>query len=138
MSRPPVPASAEALRALFETFLRCPAEPVLADLQQGLRAHQTEWIRARAGGDAPAAAPATAAGAVPKPRFRVIGDDRAVLERLAGGWLPTTAEVRRWAWFEDRELVRLEPNPAGHGPEVLRLTAAGWHALGRPAPEGVG
>ncbi|WP_051340600.1 hypothetical protein [Azospirillum halopraeferens] len=127
-------AAGNALRALLDTYLRCPAEPVLNDLQQALRTYQTEWIRARAGADAPAPAEPAKAG-VPKARFKVTGEDRAVLERLAEGWEPTTAEVRRWAWFEDRELVRLMPNPAGTGPEVLRLAPGGWHAIGRLPPE---
>ncbi|HYG89093.1 MAG TPA: hypothetical protein VD978_22855 [Azospirillum sp.] len=123
----------DTLRALLETYLRCPVQPVLADLEQGLRAYQTEWIRTRAGTDAPAAASPAKAG-VPKAKFKVDGADRAVLERLAEGWVPTTAEVPRWAWLEDRELVTLEPNPNGSGPEVLRIAEEGWRAIGRNPP----
>ncbi len=123
----------DALRALLETYLRCPEQPVLTELEQGLRTYQTEWIRARAGGDAPPAA-APAKTAVPKAKFKVDGPDRAVLERIAEGWVPTTAEVPRWAWLEDRELVRLESNPAGAGPEVLRMADEGWRVLGRNPP----
>ncbi|HYH39271.1 MAG TPA: hypothetical protein VD860_13690 [Azospirillum sp.] len=123
----------DALRALLETYLRCPVQPVLTELEQGLRAYQTEWIRARAGGDAPPLAdPAKAA--IPKAKFKVDAPDRAVLERIAEGWVPTTAEVPRWAWLEDRELVKLEPNPAGSGPEVLRMADEGWRAIGRNPP----
>ncbi|HYD63975.1 hypothetical protein [Azospirillum sp.] len=122
-----------ALRALLETYLRCPVQPVLSDLEQGLRAYQTEWIRARAGADAPPAANPAKAG-VPKAKFKVDGADRTVLERMADGWVPTTAEVPRWAWFEDRELVALDPNPAGSGPEILRLLPEGWRSIGRTPP----
>ena len=128
-----MPDPNDALRALLETYLRCPVQPVLTELEQGLRAYQTEWIRARAGGDAPPLAdPAKAA--IPKAKFKVDGPDRAVLERIAGGWVPTTADVPRWAWLEDRELVKLEPNPAGSGPEVLRIADEGWRAIGRNPP----
>lgn len=132
MTRPNDPA--DALRALLDTYLRCPAQPVLGEIEQALRAYQTGWITARAGNAAPIlTAPSNAA--VPKPRFRVDGADRTVLERIADGWVPTTAEVPRWAWLENRELVRLEPNPAGSGPEVLRLAEEGWHTLGRTPPD---
>lgn len=137
MTNPTAPDAAPdaALRALLETYLRCPVQPVLAELEQGLRAYQTEWIRARAGDAAPPLAePATAATPKAKPKFKVDTPERAVLERIAGGWVPTTAEVPRWAWLEDRELVRLEPNPAGAGPEVLRLADEGWRLLGRNPP----
>ncbi|WP_448189850.1 hypothetical protein [Azospirillum sp. sgz301742] len=131
MTNPTTPDA--ALRALLETYLRCPVQPVLAELEQALRAYQTEWIRARAGGDAPPLAePAPAPRA--KAKFKVDGAERAVLERLAEGWVPTTAEVPRWAWLEDRELVTLEPNPAGSGPEVLRIADEGWRVLGRNPP----
>lgn len=126
----PDPDPKDALRALLETYLRCPVQPVLAELEQGLRAYQTEWIRARAGADAPPVVAPGKAG-LPKARFKVDAGDRAVLERMAEGWVPTTAEVPRWAWFETRELVRLEPNPAGTGPETLHLTEEGWRTVGR-------
>lgn len=129
----PTPADPkDALRALLETYLRCPVQPVLSELEQGLRAYQTDWIRTRAGSDAPAVAPEKAG--VPKAKFKVDGTDRTVLERMADGWVPTTAEVPRWAWFEDRELVALEPNPAGSGPEILRLLPEGWRSIGRVPP----
>ncbi|HEY0832616.1 MAG TPA: hypothetical protein VGE72_01800 [Azospirillum sp.] len=131
MSTPADPK--DALRALLETYLRCPAQPVLSDLEQGLRAYQTEWIRTRAGADAPAVAVPGKAG-VPKAKFKVDGGDRAVLERMAEGWVPTVAEVPRWAWLEDRELVRLEPNPAGSGPDILHLLPEGWRSIGRIPP----
>lgn len=133
MTHPTAPS--DALRALLETYLRCPVQPVLTELEQGLRAYQTEWIRARAGSDAPPLAePAKAAMPKTKARFKVDGAERAVLERLAEGWVPTTAEVPRWAWLEDRELVTLEPNPAGSGPEILRIADEGWRVLGRNPP----
>jgi len=126
----------DALRALLDTYLRCPEEAARAALEQGLRAYQTDWIRARAGADAPPlpapAAPARPAAA--RPKFPIASADLDVLKRLADGWAGTTADVSRWAWFENRELVTLEPNPAGDGPELLRLTPAGWAAAGRTPP----
>ncbi len=133
MPETPTP-TAESLHALLDRYLRCPSEPLRAGLEQALSAYQTGWIHARAGQDAPPAHPPAAAstGRVPpKPKFPIAAADLAVLERMAGGWVPTAAEVPRWAWFENRELVTMEPNPAGSGPEVLRLTPAGWAALGR-------
>ncbi|WP_042695275.1 hypothetical protein [Azospirillum sp. B506] len=124
------------LHALLDTYLRCPAEAARSELEQALRNYQTEWIRARAGVDAPAppAASPVAPAAKPvvaKPRFPIASADLEVLKRLADGWPGTTAEVARWAWFENRELVALEPNPAGEGPELLRLAPLGWAAIGR-------
>lgn len=136
------PDPQDALRALLETYLRCPVQPVLAELQQGLAAYQTAWIQARAGagGDAvavkdtaPAAKPPAAP--VPKPKFPVGAAEREILEKLAGGWAATTADVTRWVWFEDRELVTLVSNPAGQGPDVLRLAPEGWRAIGRHPPQ---
>lgn len=124
---------ADALRALLDTYLRCPVEPVRAELEQGLRTYQTDWIRARAGSDAPPAKePARTSPA--KPKFPIAAADLDVLKRMADGWVPTTADVPRWAWFENRELVTLEPNPAGSGPEIMTLAPAGWTVIGR-APE---
>ncbi|MBP2231968.1 hypothetical protein J2847_005293 [Azospirillum agricola] len=126
----------DTLRALLDTYLRCPVEAARAELDSALGAYQTDWIRARAGADAP---PLPAAGpparpAAPRPKFPIAAADLDVLRRLADGWAGTTAEVSRWAWFENRELVTLEPNPAGEGPETLRLTPAGWAAAGRTPP----
>ncbi|WP_376965637.1 hypothetical protein ABNQ39_29525 [Azospirillum sp. A26] len=124
------------LHALLDAYLRCPVEAARTELEQALRGYQTDWIRARAGADAPpqpvAATPTPAAKpAVAKPRFPIAAADLDVLKRLADGWTGTTADVTRWAWFENRELVTLDPNPAGEGPEVLRLTPLGWAAIGR-------
>jgi len=132
---PPDPK--DALRALLETYLRCPVQPVLNELQQTLVTYQTNWIHARAGSDAAPlkAGPAAGKGAVPKPKFPVGAAEREILERLAGGWTATAADVTRWVWFEDRELIRMEPNPAGEGPDVLRLAPEGWRAIGRHPPE---
>ena len=125
--------AAGPLRALLDGYLLCPTEPARAELEQALRAYQTDWIRARAGGDATAAPAAGAPLKAPprKPKFPIAAADLEVLERMAGGWVPTVAEVPRWAWFENRELVTLEPNPAGDGPEVMRLSPTGWAAVGR-------
>ncbi|ALG75084.1 hypothetical protein VY88_26515 [Azospirillum thiophilum] len=139
------------LHALLDAYLRCPAEAARTELEQALRSYQTDWIRARAGDDAPplpaaaatlAPVPAASAArpAVPKPRFPIASADLEVLKRLADGWPGTTAEVARWAWFENRELVTLAPGPAGPdtsggGPELLRLTPLGWAALGRLPPD---
>ncbi len=131
LGQPSGTPSADDLRALLETYLRCPAEPLRADLDQRLRAYQTDWIRARAGADAP---PAAGKAATPRARFPIAAADLEVLRRMAEGWVPTTAEVPRWAWFENRELVVLEPAPSGGGPEVMRLTPGGWAAIGRTPP----
>lgn len=127
------------LHALLDAYLRCPVDSVRTELEQALRSYQTDWIRARAGADAPPQAKAKAEEApapvkkaiVPKPRFPIASADLEVLKRLADGWPGTTADVARWAWFENRELVTLDPNPAGEGPEMLRLTPLGWAAIGR-------
>lgn len=139
------------LHALLDAYLRCPAEAARTELEQALRGYQTDWIRARAGDDAPplpapattpAPAPAAPAArpAVPRSRFPIASADLEVLKRLADGWPGTTAEVARWAWFENRELVTLVPGPAipdapGEGPERLQLTPLGWAALGRLPPD---
>lgn len=129
------PATPDALRALLESYLRCPLEQARAELEQATRAYQTDWIRARADGDAPPlAAPPPAPRPAVRPKFPIAAADVTVLQKLADGWTATTAEVSRWAWFEDRELVTLEPNPAGSGPELLRLTPSGWAAAGRVPP----
>ncbi|MBP2301266.1 hypothetical protein [Azospirillum picis] len=135
--------SRDTLHVLLDAYLRCPVEAARSDLEQALRSYQTEWIRARAGDEAPplpapALAPAPAAPpakpAVDRPKFPIAAADIEVLSRLAEGWMGTTADVKRWAWFENRELVSLEPNPAGKGPELLRLTPLGWAALGKAPP----
>ncbi|TWA82512.1 hypothetical protein FBZ83_107200 [Azospirillum brasilense] len=129
------PPSAESLHALLDRYLRCPSEPLRGELNAALTAFQTAWIHARAGQDAPTAPPPTPAApkrAPAKPKFPIAAADLAVLEKMAEGWVPTAAEVPRWVWFENRELVTMEPNPAGSGPEVMRLAPAGWAALGRP------
>ncbi len=136
------------LHALLDAYLRCPAEAARTELEQAVRSYQTDWIRARAGDDAPplpaaaatqAQAPVPAAPAarpaVPKPRFPIASADLEVLKRLADGWPGTTAEVARWAWFENRELVTLAPDTPGSGPELLHLTPLGWAALGRLPPD---
>lgn len=132
------------LHALLDAYLRCPVDAARSELEQALRSYQTDWIRAQAGADAPplqatgagAEAPATARKAImPKPRFPIASADLEVLKRLADGWPGTTADVTRWAWFENRELVALDPNPAGEGPEMLRLTQLGWAAIGRLPPD---
>lgn len=121
--------SAAAPRAVFDAFLRCPTPDALAELERGLRAYQTDWIRSRAGVDALPADPARSG--VLRPKIKLSADERAVLERLADGWSATTADVPRWAWFETRELIRVDPDPSGQGPERLRLAAEGWRCLGR-------
>lgn len=131
------------LHALLDAYLRCPVDAARSELEQALRSYQTDWIRAHAGAGSGAAAPplpaaVTAAAvkpAVSKPRFPIASADLEVLKRLADGWPGTTAEVARWAWFENRELVALETNPAGEGPEMLRLTPLGWAAIGRLPPD---
>lgn len=123
--------TAASLRTLLDSYLRCPTEPARAELDQALRAYQTDWIRARAGADAPPLKDPAARPAQARPKFPIAAADLDVLTRMADGWEPTTADVPRWAWFENRELVTLEPNPAGSGPEVMRLAPNGWAAVGR-------
>lgn len=131
------------LQALLDACLACPTGPALKELQDALAEYQTGWIRERAGVVAPAPTPAAAErpaappkAALPKPKFPIAAADLDILRRIADGWAPTTAEVSRWAWFENRELVTLEADPAGQGPEVLRLAPLGWAAVGRTPPEG--
>jgi hypothetical protein len=129
------PATPDALRALLDSYLRCPLDSARAELEQAARAYQTDWIRARAGvGSPPSDAPPAPVRPAARPKFPIAAADVATLQKLADGWAASTAEVSRWAWFEDRELVTLEPNPAGSGPELLRLTPAGWAAAGRVPP----
>lgn len=123
--------TAASLRTLLDSYLRCPTEPARAELDQVLRAYQTDWIRARAGADAPPLKDPAPRPAQGRPKFPIAAADLDVLTRMADGWEPTTADVPRWAWFENRELVTLEPNPAGSGPEVMRLAPNGWAAVGR-------
>ncbi|MBP2310950.1 hypothetical protein [Azospirillum soli] len=123
--------TAASLRALLDTYLRCPTEPARGELDQALCAYQTDWICARAGADAPPPKDPAAKPAQARPKFPIAAADLDVLKRMADGWEPTTADVPRWAWFENRELVTLEPNPAGSGPEVMRLAPNGWAAVGR-------
>jgi len=131
------PATPDALRALLESYLRCPLEQARAALEEATRAYQADWIRARAGADAPPVpTPSAPARPAARPKFPIAAADVATLQKLADGWTATTADVSRWAWFEDRELVTLEPNPAGSGPELLRLTPAGWAAAERVPPVG--
>lgn len=132
MPETPLP-TADSLHALLDRYLRCPSEPLRGELNAALTAFQTAWIHAHAGQNAPPPSPPAAAPnrIPPKPRFPISAADLAVLERMAEGWVPTAAEVPRWVWFENRELVTMEPNPAGSGPEVMRLAPAGWAVLGR-------
>ncbi|PWC33208.1 hypothetical protein [Azospirillum sp. TSO35-2] len=132
----------DRLYALLDTYTRCPVEATRTELEQSLRAYQTDWIRAHAGQPAPPPPPvenpAPAPAARPRvagPKFPIAAADLEMLKRLADGWPGTTAEVTRWAWFENRELVTLDPNPAGEGPELLRLSPLGWAAIGRVPPD---
>lgn len=131
-------ARPEAIRGLLENYLRCPTSTILADLEAALRLYQTEWITAHAGGAVPAAdGDGKRVTAAPASRpMRLAAADQVVLERMADGWLPTTAEVTRWAWFEDRGLVSIDKGPVGSDRadrECLYLTDDGLRALGRPA-----
>ncbi|MBV5336321.1 hypothetical protein JZU48_04935, partial [bacterium] len=53
--------------------------------------------------------------------------DRAVLAKIADGWRAAAVDVPRWAWFEDRELIRMEPG--ADGVEILVLTDLGLAAV---------
>lgn len=141
MSDPKTTLPNTNLHAQLDAYLACPTASALEELRTALTAYQTEWIRGHAGVSA-AAAPSPAAepapvprpAAVAKPRFPIAAADLEVLGRIADGWAATTADVPRWAWFENRELVTLEPDPAGAGPELLRLAPLGWAAVGRTPP----
>lgn len=142
MSDPKTALPNTTLHTQLDAYLACPTAPALEELRTALAAYQTEWIRGHAGVSAAAPGPTAAAApapaprpaAVAKPRFPIAAADLEVLGRIADGWAATTAEVPRWAWFENRELVTLEPDPAGAGPELLRLAPLGWAAVGRTPP----
>jgi hypothetical protein len=51
-----------------------------------------------------------------------------VLVKLAQGWTATAADAPRWAFLENRELIRMEPGPDGE--EILVLTDLGRAAAG--------
>lgn len=116
-----------ALRQALERFLDCPTAENQQQVATLTAAYQTRWINERAG------APAAAATAKPAPALktppRLAEADRAVLVKLADGWVATAADAPRWAWFEDRELIRMEPGPDGE--EILALTDLGRAAAGR-------
>lgn len=139
------------LRGLLESYVRCPTSVLLADVEAALRLYQTRWITARAGGVPNPGVPdpgknTSDTGAPAAPSFeslpklpRLPVADQTILERLADGWVPTAAEVTRWAWLEDRGLVRLDQGPPGSDradKECLYLTPDGYRAIGRPMPMG--
>jgi hypothetical protein len=115
-----------ALRQALERFLDCPTAENQQQVATLTAAYQTLWINERAG--APAAAPAKPTQMLKAPP-RLAEADRAVLVKLADGWVATAADAPRWAWFEDRELIRMEPGPDGE--EILVLTDLGRAAAGR-------
>lgn len=108
------------LRQTLERLLDCPTAETLEELRSLAAAYQTSWIERRAG-VAPKAE-ATAVRSSRKPP-QISADDRAVLVKLAKGWRATPADVPRWVWLEDRELVRMETAP--DGAEILALTDLG-------------
>lgn len=116
----------EERRRHLERFMDAPTAENLATLQASLAEYQTKWINLHAGvpsGDGGSAAkPAVSSSRAPK----LATSEREVLARLADGERLTIADVTRWAWFEDRELVRLQ---AEGEDEVLILTDLGRAAL---------
>lgn len=115
-----------ALRQTLERFMDCPTAEHGEQLRAQCAAWQSAWITARAGVAAPAPAKQPLAVKAP-PR---LGEaERAILVKIANGWRATAADAPRWAWLEDRELIRMEAGP--DGVEYLELTE-----LGRAAAAG--
>lgn len=114
-----------ALRQTLERFLDCPTAENLTQIQSLAAAYQTKWISERAG-----VAPPAAAVKAPPPKAppRLAESDREVLVRLTQGWTATAADAPRWAFLENRELIRMEPGPDGE--EILVLTDLGRAAAG--------
>lgn len=115
-----------ALRQALERFLDCPTSDNVTHVQSLAAAYQTKWISERAGVAAPAAAAVKAP--TPKAPPRLAESDREVLVKLAQGWTATAADAPRWAFLENRELIRMEPGPDGE--EILVLTDLGRAAAG--------
>lgn len=139
MARPqsPTPATPQKqastpadLKSLLDRYLGCPDDDLRGELERALAAYQTGWIRERAGVPALSSTEEVKAAPRPKsPKFPISAADLDTLRRISNGWVPTTAEVPRWAWLENRELVTLEPNPTGDGSEILVLAPNGQAAI---------
>lgn len=114
------------LRQALERFMDCPAADRLEELRVLAVAYQTLWIEQRAGAAPQSAATKVAASKKAPPS--VPEADRAVLVKLAQGALLAAADVPRWVWLEDRELIRMAPGPDGR--EILTLTDLGRAAAG--------
>lgn len=114
-----------ALRQTLERFLDCPTAENLTQIQSLAAAYQTKWVSERAG-----VAPPVAAVKTPPPKAppRLAESDREVLVKLTQGWKATAADAPRWAFLENRELIRMEPGPDGE--ELLVLTDLGRAAAG--------
>lgn len=120
----------EERRRHLERFMDAPTAENLGALQASLAEYQTLWINLHAGiaTGTPGGADAGAKSSATRARApKLAAAEREVLARVAEGVRLTTADVARWAWFENRELVRLE---AEGGDEVLILTELGRAALG--------
>lgn len=114
-----------ALRQTLERFLDCPTAENLTQIQSLAAAYQTKWIFERAGVAAPVAAVKASPSKAPP---RLAESDREVLVKLTQGWTATAADAPRWAFLENRELIRMEPGPDGE--EILVLTDLGRAAAG--------
>lgn len=114
-----------ALRQALERFLDCPTADNLTQLQSLAAVYPTKWISERAGVAPPVAA---AKASTPKAPPRLTESDRELLVKLAQGWTATAADAPRWAFLENRELIRMEPGPDGE--EILVLTDLGRAAAG--------
>lgn len=125
---PATPPAHQAERAKLteqvERFLDCPTAENLAAIQSLATAYQSRWISGHAGTAAAGPTATTGDKRIPKIAFA----DRTVLQRLAEGWMATPADVPRWCWFEDRDLIRLEPHPQNPETEILVLTDLGRSA----------
>ena len=114
-----------ALRQALERFLDCPTADIRAKIQSFAPAYHANGIAERAGVAPPAAAVKPPPAKAPP---RLAESDREVLVKLAHGWTATAANAPRWAFLENRELIRMEPGPDGE--DILVLTDLGRAAAG--------
>lgn len=114
------------LRQTLERYFDCPTAETAGEIATLLSAYQNRWIAERAGSGATTSIATTKPAAETGKRLpRVSHDEQVVLKKLAEGWPATTADVPRWSWFENRELVALAPHPDGGDAEILVITPLG-------------